>query len=84
MDLYYPRCGEPWDMDYVLHEMDVIERADFKAGRGCPSCKGKEVKKRPFRAEIAAALSDALGDDIDGLATEMEDAEAMLGSKFWE
>jgi hypothetical protein len=106
MDLYCKRCGEPWEMDYVQHDMDILERVAFKKGEGCPCCKDKQICdlkipcsecehqqdntcllnkfKRPYRAEISAVLSDMLGDDIDGLAAEMEDAEYMLGSKFWE
>ena len=84
MDLYCERCGEPWDHYYVHHEMTPQERNQFLHGEGCPSCYGKPVEKRPFRAEIAAALHDVLGDDTDGLAAEMEDAEHLLGSKFWE
>jgi len=84
MDLYCPRCGEPWSIDFVQHEMNVSERSDFRAGQGCPSCKGREVERKPFRAELAAALGDLLGDDIDGLAAEMEDAEYMMGAEFWD
>ncbi|MDD5038680.1 MAG: hypothetical protein PHN78_05125 [Dehalococcoidales bacterium] len=108
MDLYCKRCGEPWELDYVQHDMTILERVDFNTGKGCPSCKGKQICdkkedcsecehqqgdrfscrlnmfKRPFRAEISAVLTDMLGDDVDGLAAEMEDAEYMLGSKFWE
>lgn len=83
MDLYCPRCGEPWEHYYVLHEMTPDERNHFRSGEGCPSCYGKTVEKRPLRAEIAAALGDVLGDDLDGLAAEMEDAEFLLGEKFW-
>jgi len=25
-----------------------------------------------------------LGDDVDGLAAELEDAEALMGQAFWE
>ena len=71
-------------MDYVNFEMTSLERVHFKDGKGCPTCFWKEVKERPFRAYLAAALSDVLGDDEDGLAAEMEDAEALMGSKFWE
>lgn len=30
-----------------------------------------------------AAMHEVLGDDLDGLAAELEDAEAMLGKEFW-
>jgi len=29
------------------------------------------------------AMRDVLGDDIDGIAAEMEDAEDVLGEEFW-
>ncbi|MBI4294654.1 MAG: hypothetical protein HY669_00630 [Chloroflexi bacterium] len=84
MDLYCQRCGEPWEHYYVQHEMTPQEGGRFKRGEGCPSCYGKPVVKRPFRAQLAAAMTDLLGDDVDGLAAEMEDAEALLGKDFWE
>lgn len=84
MDLYCSRCGEPYDMDYVNFEMTPEERHRFKRGKGCPACYDKPVEKRPFRAQIAGALRDVLGDDEDGIAAEMEDAEAMFGSEFWD
>ena len=60
MDLYCRRCGEPWDMDHVNFEMTSDERNHFKAGEGCPACYGKEVRQRPFRAELAGAMADLL------------------------
>ena len=83
MDLYCQRCGEPYDVYYVGQEMTPEERVRFRKGEGCPSCFGKTVDKRPFRAELAAALGDILGDDVDGMAAEMEDAEALMGQEFW-
>jgi len=64
--------------------MTPTERLQFLEGTCCPSCRGKEVKKKPFRAELASAMGDLLGDDTDGLAAEMEDAEYLLGDSFWE
>ena len=84
MDLYCQRCGEPWEHYYVHHEMTFTERLHFLEGTCCPSCEGKEVERQPLRAQLASALSDFLGDDTDGLAAEMEDAEFLLGSEFWE
>jgi hypothetical protein len=40
--------------------------------------------KRPFRAELASVLTDILGEDVDGIAAEMEDAEWLFGKGFWE
>lgn len=79
MDVYCKRCGEPWELDYVQWDMTPQERNHFWAGEGCPSCQGKTVGKRPFRAELTEVLHDVLGDDLDGLAAELEDAEFMLG-----
>ena len=85
MDLYCQRCGEPWDA-YGVDNSDMTEEGAkrFKKGLDCPSCHGKEVKKRPFRAVLASVLSEVLGDDIDGIAAEMEDAEYMFGDEFWK
>jgi len=42
------------------------------------------VVKRPFRATLARTMAGILGEDTDGLAAEMEDAEHLLGKEFWE
>jgi hypothetical protein len=44
----------------------------------------KMLIKRPFRAQLASALANILGEDTDGIAAEMEDAEYLLGKEFWE
>lgn len=76
MDLKCTNCLEPWDIDYVLHEAPL----DFKRNHGditaCPACKGKAVTlsdKEQFQSEAISALADILGDDIDGLASSIED-----------
>jgi len=73
MDIYCPRCGEPWDVYSLVDDMTPEEARDLKAGRGCPCCKGKEVTSRPERAEVSAVMLDLLGDDIDGAAAMLED-----------
>ncbi len=84
MDVYCKRCGEPWDLYGVEHgDLTAEERDRFWRGEDCPSCHGKAVEKRPFRAELTTVLHDLLGDDVDGLAAELEDAEVMLGGEFW-
>lgn len=80
MDLYCVRCGEPWNID-TFHEVagekgvsfpQVI--ADFRQN-GCvatgwtPLC----APSRPLVAEASAAMFDLLGDDVDGIASMMED-----------
>ena len=84
MDVYCKRCGEPWELDYVQQDMPATERDRFWAGEDCPSCYGKPVERQPFRAMATAALHEVLGDDVDGLAAELEDAEFSMGSSFWD
>jgi len=79
MDLVCSRCAEPWDMDHVLHEEP--EEFEREGGRilKCPACKSKPDKElnlspgQKERAQMAGVLADVLGDDIDGIAAEMED-----------
>ena len=84
MDLYCKRCGEPYDFFHVQDEMQATEGRRFYDGDGCPACYEKEIKRRPFRAQAMEVLHEILGDDLDGLAAELEDAEFLLGSGFWE
>lgn len=83
MDIYCTNCGEPWEY-YVEDDEDRELVKSVKEGR-CPACKGKPIEGGPpFRAMLAGALGDLLGDDLDGLASEMDDAEYLLGGKFWD
>ena len=78
-DLLCQRCGEPWDLYYVTHEMTDEERKDFHAGKGCPCCcktPDEDLNLSPRQKDavsIQAAMRGVLGDDLDGLAAEMED-----------
>lgn len=87
MDIYCKRCGEPWDYLGAADAGDMTrtEYTAMMAGEGCPSCAGKPLNKpKPFRAMLMDAVSDLLGDDIDGIASSMDDAEFMFGSEFWD
>lgn len=75
MDIYCPICGEPWDL-YELHNTTL----PFKLARQDFSIKGCEVFGTSHNsipdtdtAMKSAVLFDLLGDDIDGIAAEMED-----------
>lgn len=83
MDIACPRCGEPWDVDSLHLEAEESERsfsevrADF-AKRGClalatafgpQSCQ----PVRNFKTAATSALFDLLGDDVDGIASELAD-----------
>lgn len=86
-DICCPVCGEPWEVD-SLH--DVAEslgttfgavRADFRR-RGCVamSCDYFGVVEvcRPVPGDMFAGLAraafDLLGDDVDGVASFLDDA----------
>ena len=86
MDVYCPKCGEPVEID-TLHEYAESNEVTFQSvldsfkKNGCgetftewgwqcnPSEHGKE------RAMIASELFDILGDDIDGIASTIDDWE---------
>lgn len=90
MDLYCPKCGEPWDNDCLHEEAEDSGRTyqevsrDF-ASHGCAAlsnaygagvaddCKASRGNAR--RAEISAVAFDLMGDDTDGVASMMDDAE---------
>jgi len=78
MDIICVNCGEPWDTDYVLHE--ATNDFERKGGviKKCPACPkdGSQPKlsdESKARLEIIESLGEVLGDDIDGLAAELED-----------
>lgn len=97
MDIYCPKCGEPWELD-TLHD-EVSERLngrsvtdeyyqgefrkvmrDFQT-KGCMALDGGTVCAPTIsgqpRADIAAVAYELLGDDIDGAASMLDDAESM-------
>ena len=82
MDIRCSSCGEPWDVDHVLHEAEPGE-FDRQGGliRRCPCC--KENRRTPLsakeRARLAAIAEVAplFGDDLDGLAAFLEDMEVL-------
>ena len=77
MDLLCINCGEPWDMDYVLHEAPhEFTRHHSRIDRclACPATGRPDLPPTEReRVDIAAALADLSGDDIDGFAAELED-----------
>ncbi len=83
MDLYCPKCGEPISFDY-LHDVAEDHRTTFAQVRdqffadGCP---GIDLRCNPrpnkTKAALSAMLADLYGDDVDGIAADMEDLAAM-------
>lgn len=90
MNINCPRCAEPWDTDefhYLAEELettysDIIAQFGRK---GCEVIPGQShnqyAQLDSKRAMLAAVAFEFLGDDVDGIAAMMEDAEA-LG--MWE
>lgn len=75
MDLVCIGCGEPWEMDHVLHEDPIAFERDGGVVTRCPTCPDKsEVTDRERdRREAIAEIGLLLGDDIDGHAAMIED-----------
>lgn len=80
MDIYCPRCGEPWDPD-EFHDVAAEQyltydevRRDFFA-RGCGLAFGGRqcTKVESVRAEASGMLAELLGGDMDGLAATLDD-----------
>lgn len=77
MDIPCTNCGEPWDMEYVLHEAPhEFTRIHGRIDR-CPACPA--TGRPPLsaaereRLDLVAELANLSGDDIDGLVAELED-----------
>jgi hypothetical protein len=101
MDIYCPRCGEPWDID-SLHDQIVERGYDYEAAKlkfpdsterqtayekewwnpimdqfrreGCGSvfyCKCEP--RRTLVTAAAQAAFEIMGDDVDGIASMMDD-----------
>lgn len=95
MDIYCPRCGEPFEIDSLGDSVgetivlpgnpggaevridSVKKAADIFYKYGCGVLTNGVACKRDksMRTEFSSALRDLLGDDIDGIASELEDAE---------
>lgn len=77
-DLICTKCGEPWDMDYVIHEEPQEFERRGPAITSCPACEFHKRENggsilRPGESEAMLALADVMGDDSDGYAAMLED-----------
>ena len=83
MDNYCQKCAEPWDIFSVNEfsvEYDGGTSKDFYNGKGCPCCNwGKDNielnNRQKMTTDLMSICRDLLGDDIDGMASIMDDAE---------
>lgn len=78
MDIYCPKCAEPWEVD-SLHDtpdglpFDEARQRFYREGCGVF---GVACEAEPsLRSQAASALYDLLGDDVDGAAAMLDDFE---------
>jgi hypothetical protein len=77
MDIYCPRCGEPYDQDELHYADDLTydEARKVFFGQGC----GMVYDGTPCpqadtpMGRASAAAYELLGSDVDGIAAEMDD-----------
>jgi len=84
MDIYYHRCGEPWEID-TFHDiadergetfavvMSAFQREGCGATGWVAKCERATGDGARMRGDLSAALADMLGDDVDGIAAMLED-----------
>ena len=80
MDIYCLNCGEPWDIFEVNDDKESFSFSEANTGKinACPSCQGKAVElsqKQKFNLEAKSLMADLLGEDVDGLASMLDDME---------
>lgn len=81
MDLYCPKCAEPWDND-SLHDAAKENGTSYKVvanvfrSEGCVAL-GSKHGEGTAPAGIAV-LYELLGDDMDGAAAEFEDLHDLI------
>ena len=78
MDIYCPRCGEPCDMD-ELHDArqpyNVARRLFFNPAEGCGIVFSDTrcTARRTDMGDKAYLAAQLLGDDVDGIASILDD-----------
>lgn len=87
MDIYCVRCGEPWELD-TFHDVadergvsfsvavEEFRRAGCVATGWVPPCELARGGAAAARASAMSVLGELLGDDVDGIASEMADYDA--------
>lgn len=86
MDIYCPRCGEPWDIDSLHDLVEARAFPTFDAARKVFASKGCGVAFESWgqspcvaanndRTALIQAVFELGGGDIDGIASDLSDAE---------
>lgn len=89
MDIYCPKCREPWDNDSLHEEVDARREAGRTAtydsvkreffADGCAAlseafgCDCNPATVGQGRSVVLDELYDLFGDDLDGLMSDLED-----------
>jgi hypothetical protein len=104
MEIYCPKCGEPWDID-SLHDVEDPDYAkvdEFRGtqhfltfteayhlfrSKGCGEvfgtrCEPPVDEESKFRSHLSAELMSLYGDDVDGVAADLEDFEYLYGKEL--
>lgn len=77
MDVYCPKCGEPFDADewHDWNDRSYEQNRDAFFAEGCEAMGLSHNRVANSSAVVFQdALRDLMGDDIDGIAGGMEDA----------
>ena len=92
MDVYCPVCGEPWEID-TFHDVAEEQARKFRdvvdefARVGCVATgwvsPDRCTARENARADMARALFDVMGDDIDGVASMLEDFDDLFDGGEW-
>lgn len=72
-DIRCPKCGEAvdlWDFD------DPADRKLY-ATQGCEAVGFGKCERDLDKSLVVSAVADIMGDDLDGMASMLEEAEAM-------
>ncbi|MCZ2109614.1 MAG: hypothetical protein LC118_08615 [Dehalococcoidia bacterium] len=76
MDIYCPVCGEPWEMD-SLHDVPGTNYATARkrfAREGCALFETSHNDPPDSETAVRSGVCfELLGDDIDGIASLMEE-----------
>jgi hypothetical protein len=87
VDIYCVRCGEPWELD-TFHDIadergvtfavavEEFQRAGCVATGWVSGCDRATGGAAAARAGAMSVLCELLGDDVDGIASEMADWDA--------
>jgi Zn-finger protein len=74
-DLHCTKCGEPWEMDCLSEPGEYGLTVKGSRIVSCSACAWHAERGNLLAgtAAAAAAMHDILGDDIDGVASMMQD-----------